>query len=440
MRTTLAALALFAPLPALAQEDHSMHDMPGMPAAEPAPQDHAAMGHTMAGMAADQPMPRMRMGGSDHAAGGSGTALLPQADGPMRGVMLGHGDWMVMAHGYLWGVYTDQGGRRGSDEAFVESMAMLSATRDWGGTSLQLRAMGSLEPAMGQRGYPNLFASGETANGQALVDRQHPHDLFMELSARVDTQVAPDTKLFLYGGPVAEPALGPSAFMHRRSARYFALSPIAHHWFDSSHITYGVVTGGVQAGRVQIEGSWFNGREPDEHRWDIDRIKLDSWSVRASWSPTENWVAQVSTGHLKSREVTHAGEDEQRTTASLHYSSGKVSAMIAYAAKHRLPGPVLSAFTAEANWDLTSRHSLFGRVENVANDELFPDHDDPLHDTKFRVTRFEGGYAYRIPLAHQTELALGGSVATYAKPSVLDAAYGKAPVSYTLFARLALGR
>ena len=439
MRTLLSALALLAPLPALAQEDHSMHDMGSMPA-EQMPQDHAAMGHDMASMTMDEPMPMMRMGGSAYATGGSGTALLPQADGPMRGVILSHGDWMVMAHGYVWGVTTDQGGKRGSDKAFVESMAMLSATRDWGDTALQLRAMGSLEPAMGQRGYPNLFASGETANGVPLVDRQHPHDLFMELSARIDTRVAPGTSLFVYGGPVAEPALGPSAFMHRRSARYFALSPIAHHWFDSSHITYGVVTGGVQTGRVQLEGSWFNGREPDEHRWDIDPIKLDSWSVRASWSPSDRWLAQVSTGHLKSPEVSHAGEDEQRTTASLHYSDGPVSAMVAYAAKHRLPGPVLSAFTAEANWDVTARHSLFGRVENVANDELFPDHDSPLHDRKFRVTRIEGGYAYRIPLPGQTELALGGSVATYLKPAALDAAYGKTPVSYTLFARFALGR
>ncbi|MHA6721053.1 hypothetical protein ACX40Y_16600 [Sphingomonas sp. RS6] len=440
MRTALATLALLAPLPALAQEDHSMHDMADMPA-KSTPQDHAAMGHVMPPSPDDHPMPMMRMGGSDHAAGGSGTSLLPLADGPMRGVMLSRGDWMVMAHGYVWGVYTDQGGRRGADEAFVESMAMLSATRDFvGGTTLQLRAMGSLEPAMGQRGYPNLFASGETANGVPLVDRQHPHDLLMELSARVDTPIAPGVKGFVYGGPVAEPALGPSAFMHRRSDRYFALSPIAHHWFDSSHITYGVVTGGVQAGRIQLEGSWFNGREPDEHRWDIDPIKLDSWSIRASWSPSDRWVAQVSTGRLKQPEVTHPGEDEHRTTASLHYSDGKVSAMVAYAAKNRLPGPVLSAWTAEANWDVSTRHSLFGRVENVANDELFPDHDDPLHDQKFRVTRFEGGYAYRIPLASQTELALGGSVAAYAKPSVLDSAYGKAPVSYTLFARLALGR
>ena len=113
--------------------------------------------------------------------------------------------------------------------------------------------------------------------------------------------------------------------------------------------------------------------------------------------------------------------------------------MVAYAAKHRLPGPVLSAFTAEATWDLTRHHSLFARVENVANDELFPDHDDPLHDTKFRVTRFEGGYAYRIPIAEKAELALGGSLAAYAKPKALDAAYGKAPVSATLFARLGLG-
>ena len=39
---------------------------------------------------------------------------------------------------------------------------------------------------MGARGYPNLFATGEVANGRPLVDRQHPHDLFMELAARVD--------------------------------------------------------------------------------------------------------------------------------------------------------------------------------------------------------------------------------------------------------------
>ena len=87
---------------------------------------------------------------------------------------------------------------------------MLMADRDLSDRiHLQLKTMASLDPAMGPRGYPDLFATGEVAHGRPLVDRQHPHDLFMELSARVDYRLGEDARLFLYGGPVAEPALGP---------------------------------------------------------------------------------------------------------------------------------------------------------------------------------------------------------------------------------------
>ena len=91
------------------------------------------------------------------------------------------------------------------------------------------------------------------------------------------------------------------------------------------------------------------------------------------------------------------------------------------------------------NWNLTDRHTLFGRAENVANDELFPDHDDPLHDQRFRVTRVQAGYAYRLPVTDSVGLALGAAGNVYGKPSALDAAYGRNPFGYTLFARLTLG-
>ena len=436
MRFGLIALALAAPGAAAAQ-DHSMHDVPAAPA-----QDHSM--HTMPA-AQDQAEHDPENDGDfsptlvRRSTAGSGTARLPGAEGGMHGLHLVAGDWMVMAHGVLNLTHSDQGGPRGDAMTFVQSMAMLSASRDLGENArMELRAMASLEPAMGQRGYPNLFATGETAYGRPLVDRQHPHDLFMELSARVEADVAPGTSLFLYGGPVAEPALGPSAFMHRRSARYLALSPISHHWFDSTHITYGVVTAGVRTRALQLETSAFKGREPDEERWNLDTPKLDSWSVRATWMPSPNWAMQVSHGRLEQPEATHGGADERRSTASVHYAKGGLSAMLAFSAKDRVPGDTLTAFVGEANWDLSRHHSLFGRIENVANDELFPDHADPLHDRRFRVTRFEGGYAYRVPLG-KAELALGGSLAAYAKPRALDGAYGRAPVSATLFARLALG-
>lgn len=369
---------------------------------------------------------------------GSGTALLPGAEGGMTGLHLEAGRWMLMAHGALWGVYTDQSGPRGDRMAFVPSMAMMSAERGFGRVRLKLQSMLSLEPAMGARGYPNLLATGETAGGAALVDRQHPHDLFMELSARLDLAVGGGTRLFLYGGPVGEPALGPPAFMHRRSARYLPLAPITHHWFDSTHITYGVVTAGVGAKHLQVEASAFRGREPDERRWTIETPRLDSWSLRATWTPSLRWAAQISHGRLESPEALHSGEDEARTTASLHHARNGVSATLAASFKNRLPGPTLTAWLAEANWDLSKRHSLFGRLENVANDELFPDHSSSLHERIFRVTRLEGGYAWRKTLKGPLRLALGGSVAAFVLPDALDGAYGD-PFAYTLFARLSLG-
>ena len=387
-----------------------------------------------------QPGTDMAMGvGGDSYQNGSGTARLPADEGAMRGRMIGAGDWTLMAHGYAWGVVTHQGGPRGDDQAFVTSMAMLMGDRDLGADlHLQLRAMGSLDAAMGQRGYPNLFATGETAHGRPLVDRQHPHDLAMELSGRLDYGFD-DASVFLYGGPVAEPALGPSAFMHRGSARYLPLAPITHHWFDSTHITYGVVTAGYAAPHWQLEGSAFRGREPDEHRWDIERPRLDSWSLRASWTPSPHWAVQVSHGRLHSPEAQHPDEDERRTTASVHYAAGGVTAVLAYGVKDRVPGRGFPAWLGELSWEIDRHHALFGRVERVRNDELFPQKADPFHDRPFRVAKAEGGYAYRVPLSGPLGAALGGTIAGYAKPRALDAAYGHAPVGWTLFSKLVLG-
>jgi hypothetical protein len=236
-------------------------------------------------------------------AAGSGTSRLPCNEGGHTGLHIMPGDdWMLMIHGYATGVYTDQSGPRGDTKTYVQSMAMIAAQKDTSWGRIQLKSMMSLEPLMKNEGYPNLFASGETAGGEALVDRQHPHDLFMELAGRVDVNVADNASVFLYGGPVGEPALGPSAFMHRGSARYNPEAPITHHWFDSSHITYGVGTVGFASKKVQIEGSIFTGREPDEARWNIERPRFDSWSVRATWNPSPQWAIQASTGHLNQPE------------------------------------------------------------------------------------------------------------------------------------------
>ena len=421
--------------------DHSTMDMPGMtmPAAAPtAPQSPSAP-PAPASMAS-MDMPGMDMGHgmqmSQTFGEGSGTSRLPGTE-MMRGQHIKSGDWMLMVHGNLSLQYTDHSGPRGSNKTYVTSMGMLTGTRDTDWGRIQLKSMFSLEPAMDPTGYPNLFATGETAFGQPLVDRQHPHDLFMELAARVDVN-AGDGTVYLYGGPVGEPALGPSAFMHRGSARNNPEAPITHHWFDSTHITYGVVTLGYSAPKWQLEASAFRGQEPDERRWNIETPRLDSWSVRATYNPTLNWSLQASYGQLKQPEAGHPGENERRFTSSVHYGRGGLSAMVGFSAKTRVPGDTLTAWLGEVNWDLDQHNSLFGRIENVANDELFPNPLSPLHEVAFRVTKFQAGYARHLPLG-PFDLALGGSVNAYAKPAALDAAYGRNPMGYTVFARVSLG-
>ncbi len=426
---SLAALACaVASAPALAQEhDHSAMDHGAMehgPAPAPVEKTANDMSHMMGPLPFEQ---------------GSGTARVPGAEGTMPGLHVMAGKWMLMAHGTVSAQYTDHSGPRGDEKFYATSMAMLMAERETGWGRLQFKSMLSLEPAMDAAGYPNLFATGETAGGLPLVDRQHPHDLFMELAARVDFNIAPAMSAFIYGGPVGEPALGPSAFMHRGSARYNPEPPITHHWYDSTHITYGVVTAGLSAPGWQVEASAFRGKEPDEDRWDIETPKLDSWSVRATFTPSPQWALQASYGDIKEPEALHPGEDEKRFTASAHYGNRNgLSAMAAFSAKNRVPGPTLTAWLGEVNWDLDPRNTLFGRAENVANDELFPDHDDPLHDRTFRVTKLQAGYARRIRF-DPFELALGGSLSAFLKPDALDEAYGRSPWGYTLFARLTLG-
>jgi hypothetical protein len=417
----LAASALSSPALAQEHQHHDGMDMSGMdmPPDSPSTASRARCRANFMGGWGDGKDEPFSYGTICAYSDGSGTARLPGNDGDPPGLHIMSGDWMLMAHATASLQYTKATGPRGDDKTYATSMAMLMAERDTDWGKLQLRAMASLEPAMDPSGYPNLFATGETAHGLPIVDRQHPHDLFMELAARVDFNVADNTTLFVYGGPVGEPA-------------------IAHHWFDSTHITYGVVTAGLAGRTWQIEASVFRGQEPDERRWNIETPKLDSWSVRATLNPAPSWAVQASYGQIKQPESTHPGEDEHRFTASAHFASTRgFSAMAAFSAKQRVPGDTLTAWLGEANWNLDAHNTLFGRIENVANDELFPDHAHPLHDMAFRVTKFQAGYARRVPLG-PVELAVGGSLAAYAKPAAFDAYYGANPMGYTLFARLTL--
>src|SRR5215813_866462 len=239
---------------------------------------------------------------------GSGTSLQP-ASTTMSAWHFMPDDWMLMVHGNLAITYNQQGGPRGVGKAESMNWLMVMAEHDAGPGRLMLRGMFSAEPLTTPHGgFPLLFQTGETYHGRPDIDAQHPHNLFMELAASYTVPLAEKVSFQIYGGPVAEPALGPVAFMHRASASENPAAPIGHHWQDSTHITFGVVTGALTAGPIKVEVSGFHGAEPGENRAGIQLGKLDSYSFRTWFIPTQNWAMQFSYGHLTKPETLELGD------------------------------------------------------------------------------------------------------------------------------------
>jgi len=228
--------------------------------------------------------------------------------------------WRFMSDGVLFGMFNNQGSPRGETEFRAQNWWMGMWSRPVGAGTLQFNTMLSLDPAtVGNRGYSEIFQSGETLDGQPIVDRQHPHDFLMQLAAVWRRPLGGSWTWTLAGAPVGEPALGPVAFMHRASAMENPVAPLGHHTMDSSHLAMGVITTGLARGAWTVEASVFNGREPDEQRWDLmDPGPLDSWSARLAWQPRGGWELQASHGLLEEPERLEPG-NLRRTTASVSW-------------------------------------------------------------------------------------------------------------------------
>jgi hypothetical protein len=437
----LFALALlFAPGAARAQA----HD-PGAPADSSAHDAMAGMHHhDMAGMDMSSGAGAMHglYGPYAMTREASGTAWQPDA-AEHHGLHVMRGGWGIMFHGNGHLVYDNQGGPRGDARWYSDNMLMAMAQRPLGAATLGLRSMLSAEPAtIGKYGYPLLLQTGETADGLTpLVDRQHPHDLFMELATSLSVARG-DRALFVYVGLPGEPALGPPAFMHRASAMNIPEAPITHHWLDSTHLMYGVVTGGAVVGRVKLEASTFRGREPDENRWDIESpSRLDSHSFRLSVNPSDSWALQISSGRLKSPEQLEPAVDQDRRTASVLYdgawAQGHWEGMLAWGRTENHAGNTLDAFTAEVSATLNDTHTLFARAEQVQKDELFIA-PDPRAGQVFEVGELSAGYRYDFLRSEHAASGLGVLGTLVFVPGELQNTYGKSPASVLVFLHVGL--
>lgn len=366
----------------------------------------------------------------------SGTSWQPDA-AEHHGLHAMAGDWMLMGHLTLVGVYDTQSGPRGDDKTFLEGMAMGSARRNFGdGDTLNFRAMLSPEPFMGRSGYPLLLATGETANGATpLIDRQHPHDLFMELSSSYSHAFSSDNSAFVYFGYPGEPALGPPAFMHRVSGMDNPEAPITHHWLDSTHIVFGVLTAGFIHDDWKIEVSQFTGREPDQNRFDFDPIRLDSTSARLSWNPDTHWSLQASWGFIKSPEQLDPAINENRVTASMQYvmllgEGSSLAATLGWGVKQLSSGIDLNGVFLEGAYKPAEPWTLFARAEWEENNEFLPG------GVIERVSKLSMGAIHDWSVSNHWKLGLGASYDFDIVPSMLKVSYGSDPHGVMILTRI----
>jgi len=414
----LAASALVVSPGIAHAQEHEHGSMPGMEHAEPVGPGAEPLSFT-------------------HSREGSGTSWMPDSS-PVFAHHFMAGDWMLMLHYAATLGYDDQWSDRGSRRLTSTNWVMGMAAHPLLGGQVTFRTMLSAEPATagGELQLPLLLQSGETYGGQPLHDRQHPHDLFMEVAAIYRRPIADLFGIELYGALSGEPALGPTAFMHRASAMNNPFPPIGHHWQDSTHISFGVLTAGVYNRWVKLEGSIFHGREPDENRWDFDFGALDSWSGRLSANPTQQTSFQVSYGYVKSPEAAQPRENLHRVTASGSYSAPMLSdgnvALTALWGRNVEAGHSSDSALVEANLDLDGKNVPFVRfeyVQKLGHDLVLP--GDP--DAKYDVFQGSFGYVHRFTGGPVVPV-IGISVDIGIVPASIEAQYGtRTPVGAFVF-------
>ncbi len=331
----------------------------------------------------------------------SGTAWQPDST-PMFMWHARAGGWQLGLHTNSFFGYDSHPGTRGDADPISINWLMGMARHSVGSGSLTFRGMLSAEPfTMPDNGYPLLLQTGESFQGEPLHDRQHPHDLFMELAMLYRQPIADTVGLELYIAPVGEPALGPPAFPHRFTAMGDPLAPLGHHWLDATHITFEVVTAGVFTRTFKLEGSYFNGREPDDDRTHFDDLRFpDSYSARLSVNPTRDISAQVSWAHLDSPEWLAVDVSIERTTASAAWNrkladgTSDVGVLAAFGQNNPSMGPTTRAGLVEGTAMLDDTHTVFARVEALTKsgeDLVLP---EDMADETFGIGALSAGYVY----------------------------------------------
>src|SRR6185436_18393438 len=128
--------------------------------------------------------------------------------------------------------------------------------------------------------------------------------------------------------------------------------------------------------------------------------------------------------------------DTWRSTASVSHNrprgNGAWQTTFAWGRNDRTDQDAQDAFLLESTLR-AGRHTVFGRAEHVAKDELLE--EEPLAHEIFEVSRISVGYLFDVIRARHLAGGIGGLVSFVGIPDPLSLDYGGHPVSFMVFAR-----
>jgi len=252
---------------------------------------------------------------------------------------------------------------RDISEAYL-TQPMVAARTLFAGGRLELRGIVNLEGATLSRGEitPGVY-------GEGYIDRRHPHTWLHE--AVIGTRLSSgDVTWSLFAGKGFVP-YGTEDPMWRPFVKY----PVNHH--HAQILERALVAGSARYRGITVEGSLFNGDEP-ESTTDMpngDRL-FDSHALRLTVAPTTTISLSASLANVQSPEFASGdGLDQRKRSAALRFSreSGRLRyALVEYADTREYSGTreafAFSSFLGEAQWAL-GPIVVAGRAERTERPE-----------------------------------------------------------------------
>jgi hypothetical protein len=211
---------------------------------------------------------------------------------------------------------------------------------------------------------------------------------------------------------------------------------------DYSHVTFGVITVGYFYKRVKIDTSLFNGREPDEKRYDIDEPRFDSGSIRLSMNPSNNTCLQFSHGYIKEPEVLEPGGEHSP------YNRISYLELSCFLRQHAFNGAGLgneqtgprqgTKFLAEADYQF-GENALFTRMEFIKKSGEELGLEEEKSRDLFSISAFTLGIARTIFSSHNVSISIGALCTVSPVERDLGRIYGGVPFSIEGYLRFSPG-